>query len=68
MIRNVIGSLVDSMGMTLALIVGLTLDLMYFVFPNAVRRMFDRLIEWADDYGEVYQIDENDEQGTDGKD
>ena len=68
MIRNVIGSLVDSIGMTLALIVGLTLDLMYFVFPNAVRRMFDRLIEWADDYGEVYQIDENDEQGTDGKD
>lgn len=68
MIRNMLGSLVASIGMTLALIVGLTLDLMYFVFPNAVRRMFDRLIEWADDYGEVYQIDENDEQGTDGKD
>ena len=63
-----LGSLVESIGMTLALIVGLTLDLMYFVFPNAVRRMFDRLIEWADDYGEIYQIDEDNEQETDGKD
>ena len=62
MIRNMLGSLVGSIGMTLALIVGMTLDLMYFVFPKAVRRMFDRLIEWADDYGEIYQIDEEDEQ------
>ena len=62
MIRNIIGSLADSIGMVLALIIGMTLDLMYFVFPNAVRKTFDRLIEWADDYGEIYQIDEEDDQ------
>ena len=63
MIRNIITSLVESIAMTLALMVGITMDLMFFVIPEMVKKVREKLYEWSDDYdrNDIHRIGKDDE-------
>ena len=63
MIRNIITSLVESIAMTLALIVGITMDLTFFVIPETVKKVRKKLYEWSDDYdrNDIHRIGKDDE-------
>ena len=43
----------------MAVIIGITMDLMFFVVPQAVRKMKEKIYDWAGDYKDVYRIDED---------
>ena len=62
MMRNIIASLVESVAITMAVIIGITMDLMFFVVPQAVRKMKEKIYDWAGDYKDVYRIDEDNDE------